>query len=227
MIQGIVRTCVLIFFLAGLLANAQPEEPALVRRFDEKKLEQLRNDKNLKYEFVPEGISLWKRFLIWLQQLVGRIIYAATTTDWTRVLILGLFIIALLYIVMRVLRIDTIKIFYRNSALAAPSADIEDIHAVDFEALLHDALQKQDYRLAIRIQFLQVLKLLSERRLIHWEPGKTTREYLAELNTADLRSDLGSINRYFEYTWYGNFAATPELYQKVSSLYQNWRARLS
>lgn len=225
--QDIFRTCVLIFFLMGPMAKSQPEESTRERRFDPEKLEQLKNDKDLKYEFVPEGVSLWKRFLFWLRQLILRIIHEATTTDWTRVLILGLFIIALLYIVMRVLRIDTVKIFYRNSALAAPSAQIEDIHAVDLNALLNEALLKQDYRLAIRLQFLQVLKLLSERGLIRWEPGKTTHEYLTELNSVELRSDLNRINRYFEYTWYGNFAATPELYQKVSSTYQHWKTRLS
>lgn len=226
MIQGIFRICVLIFFLISLAANAQ-DKTVLTRRFDEKKLEQLRNDKDLKYELVPEGISLWKRFVIWLQQLIGRIIHAATTTDWSRVLILGLFIIALLYIVMRVLHIDTLKIFYRNNAVTSPAAHIEDIHAVDLHALLNEALQKQDYRLAIRIQFLQVLKLLADRGLIRWEPGKTTREYLAELSSSELRSDLININRYFEYTWYGNFTASPELYQRVSNTYQSWKTRLS
>lgn len=221
--QHFNRIC---FFFCLVLSFVMPSQPVIERKFDEKKLEQLRADKELKYTIVPEGISLWKRFLIWLQQLISDLIYKATTTDWTRILILGLIIIALLYLVLRVLRIDTVKIFYRNTSAFTPTAQLEDLHAVDLDALLREALQRQDYRAAIRIQFLTALKLLSEKGLIRWEPGKTTHEYLLELSSNDLRSGLSQINRYFEYTWYGNFTATPEVYQQVSHTFQTWKAKL-
>lgn len=225
--QGIVRASLLMLLLICLTTNAEDQTTAVKRKFDEKKLEQLKNDNELKYEVASQGISFWTRLRIWLQQLIAEVIHTATTTDWTRILILVLIIIALLYIVMRVLQIDTVKIFYRNSSVAPPSAHVEDIHAVDLDALLNEALRMQDYRLAIRIRFLQALKLLSDRGLIQWEPGKTTREYLAELRSPELRSYLGNINRYFEYTWYGNFAATHELYQKVSNAFQNGKNKLA
>lgn len=221
----ILTVGVLLLFLLYRSVHAQPDQTPPARKFDVRRLEQLKNDNTLKYEAVPDGISLWKRFLNKLRQVIATVIYTATSTDWTRVLILGLIIVALLYVVMRVLHIDTLKIFYRNSAVAVLQTLAEDIQAANLDALLGEALQKQDYRLAIRVQFLRLLRLLSERGLIRWESGKTTREYLAEVSSSELRADLRTINRYFEYTWYGNFPATPGLYEEVANVYRNWKDR--
>jgi hypothetical protein len=205
---------------SGAAAQATEYRP---RKFDEKKLEQLKNNSELQYKQIPEAISLWKRLLLWLQQLINQMVYAATTTDWLRLLILVLFIGTLLFIVLRILHIDSLKIFYHNRAVPSAQALPEDIHHTDFDAQLRDALAQHDYRLAIRIRFLQTLKLLSDNRLIHWKPGKTTHEYLAELYHTNLRPVLEQINYYYEYTWYGNFTASPDVYQKVSAAYDTCR----
>ncbi|GIV36600.1 MAG: hypothetical protein KatS3mg032_0979 [Cyclobacteriaceae bacterium] len=200
----------------AVLAGNAPE-----RKFDAKKLEQLRADPSLHYQPVSSGISWWDRLRLWASDWLNEILYTATTTDWTSILILGLFIIGLIYVVLRLLHIDTLNVFYRNQPAAVAIAHTENIHTIDLNILLQEALKQQNYRLAIRLRFLQALKILADKGLINWQAGKTTHEYLAELPAASLREGLQSINYYYEYTWYGNFSASPELYRRVNAIYGN------
>ena len=57
----------------------------------------------------------------------------------------------------------------------------ENIHEVDFATRLAEAEAAGNCRLAVRLGYLQLLKQLTDRGLIHWQPDKTNHAYLAEL----------------------------------------------
>jgi hypothetical protein len=84
----------------------------------------------------------------------------------------------------------------------------ENIHELDFNTLLDEAVQQQDYRRAIRLYYLHTLKQLTDRELIHWQPGKTNRSYIRELQAKALRTDFEKITALFEYVWYGGSRVT-------------------
>jgi hypothetical protein len=70
----------------------------------------------------------------------------------------------------------------KNRKINIKNQDLEEnIHEINFpEAILK--LEKQhDYRSAIRYHFLQALKKLSDKNLITWNPEKTNRDYLREI----------------------------------------------
>lgn len=196
-----------------------------VRHFDDAKLKKLQADPDLKYERSPAVLSLWDRFKIWLAQLIERIFTFATSTDWGNVLIGVVCLAALIYVVLRLLRVDALQMFYRRHERGAMKMTVieEDIHQMDFDKLLDNALRTNDYRLAIRLIFLQSLKILSDRHLIAWQPGKTNHDYLRELEATPLRKGFEDLNFYFEYAWYGNFTIREDLYRKVHSLFTTWR----
>jgi hypothetical protein len=70
------------------------------------------------------------------------------------------------------------------------------------------------------------LKMLTDANHVRWEPGKTNHDYLYELKRSDLKSGFRQLSYYFEYAWYGNFSITPELYKKVSGLFNDWKKAL-
>ena len=218
-----MRALSILLFITLMALRPAPAaaQEAPKRKFNAKKLEQLKADPSLHYQPVPTGISWWQRLKLWLTGLLRDLLYTATTTDWTRLLILGLFIIILVYVVLRLLHIDALHVFYRNQPVATTLTHTENIHAINFNTLLQEALKQQNYRLAIRLRFLEALKLLADKGLINWQAGKTTHEYLTELPATSLREGLQSINYYYEYTWYGNFSASQELYSRVNAIFGN------
>ena len=49
----------------------------------------------------------------------------------------------------------------------------DTIYGVDFEREIARAMERKDYREAMRFTYLQTLKMLSDHQLIDWQPFKT------------------------------------------------------
>jgi hypothetical protein len=221
----------LILFIAlcmgiSLLMGAQAGHKPVVRRFDQKKLTELRADPDLQYHTGPAGQSIWQRFWLSFLQWAERLRMGFAEANWTRILLMGLIVLTLIVVIMRLFHLDSPAIFYRNSSPTPAHQAVEDLGHDDLEVLIAEALQRKDHRLAIRLQFLQLLQLLSEHHIIRWQPGKTSHAYLNEIDAGDLRENLALVNRIFEFTWYGNFPAPPHLYARVADAYQQCRTRL-
>ena len=92
--------------------------------------------------------------------------------------------------------------------------DIEDIHNMNFDELLQQALSKNNYRQAIRIQFLILLKSLSDKQQISWSLEKTNRDYKRELRSKPFSPNFNQIVSLFERTWYGNNPLSQLEYQE-------------
>ena len=199
------------------------------RNFDNKTLNDLKSDPAFQYKEPPTiAESLWDRFLLWLGQLIQFIFESAVTTNWGRVFtyILGISVVVVL--IMMILRVNAFKVFYSGQGANTFKYNVldENIHEMDFEKLIQEAMSKNDYRIGVRLVFLFALKMLSDRNLIHWDQGKTNHDYLDELNAVDLKNGFSELNYYFEYAWYGNFTINQELFSKVQLIFNEWKGKL-
>lgn len=79
----------------------------------------------------------------------------------------------------------------------------ESIHNLELIFPLDQALKEENYRLAIRILFLQVLQSLNEKQAIQWSKDKTNRNYLNEMIAHKQYKSFEHITQVFELTWYG------------------------
>ncbi len=216
--------CIPLFTTAGNKPTVPTDSSVVtLRHFDGEIIQKLREDPELSYTQAPAVLSLWQRFKIWLNRLINALLETATSTDWMAVLIVALALIVIIYVVMRLLKVDPFSMFYKTPAPLQGRVLEEDIHTLDFETLIREAVQNEQFRLAIRLVFLQALKLLSDHNHVHWRPGKTNHDYLEELTDPHLQKGFNELNTYFEYAWYGNFSITPNLFAKVSALYENWK----
>lgn len=93
----------------------------------------------------------------------------------------------------------------------------DDIFSIDFKQLIYDAEVKADYRLAIRLAYLQLLKTFSERGLISYTPDATNSEYLTQLYQNLCYKDFFKVTRSYEYAWYGQMPVTQQQYQNVQN----------
>ncbi|MDB2385286.1 hypothetical protein N9V96_02320 [Polaribacter sp.] len=101
-----------------------------------------------------------------------------------------------------------------------------DIHDTDLENLLQNAITNEEYRLAIRYYFLQLLKDLSNKKLIDYHKEKTNSEYLFELKNKQQQEDFSYLLYLYNYIWYGEFFIGKQEFQLAATKYQSFKNKL-
>lgn len=108
----------------------------------------------------------------------------------------------------------------RNRAIArdeaVPDEIPEDIFAIQYQREIEKAVAQGQYRLAIRLHFLQMLKNLSEKQLITYKQDKTNLDYLMEMSARPYYPAFFRLTRHFEYSWYGHFDVAEEVYRQIA-----------
>ncbi|NAS32885.1 hypothetical protein GTQ40_18040 [Flavobacteriaceae bacterium R38] len=91
------------------------------------------------------------------------------------------------------------------------------IQGSNLEALIKKAEENEDYRLAIRYNYLSVLKKLALQGVIKYEDEKTNSEYQNEIEDKSLHKRFSYVSYLYNYIWYGEFHVNHHQYQKAKS----------
>jgi len=201
----------------------------VARSFDLKKLTELKNNEDFDYRQPPTvAESLWDRFMGWLREIISWIFRGAAETAWGRIIVYALGIALVTIIVMMLLKVDTLKVFFSGADKGSLNYETfhENIHEMNFEKLIQEALDKKEFRLGIRLTFLYALKLLSDKQHVDWRPGKTNHDYIEELKKTDLKIGFNELSFYFNHAWYGEFTVNEIMYQRVRLIFDTWRKKI-
>lgn len=162
-----------------------------------------------------------------LQNIFGIRIFANSAN--TVSLLIRLFAIILvgflLYFIVKYLLAKNGNLFFgkRNNKLIINEENIhENIHEINFPESIAKFERAGDFRSAVRYQFLFILKKLSDKKLIIWNPEKTNQDYATELKTANLKNDFFNLSYIFDYVWYGEFIIDEENYFRFKKQYQDF-----
>lgn len=199
--------------------------------FDPEVIERLKNETIYQYqENVPEQESLWDMFWNWVGRGLDYIfdaLFDLGKPGWwgTFVELLPYFFIALVIGLL-------VYLFYRNNPLRKSN----QVNLDNNEVLLHNlnkdeqklainqlienAKQQKNYQLLIRYQYIKILNELNYLQLIQFKSDKTNSEYYHELKDKVFLNDFKQLTYYYEYSWYGDFEVSEELYHKYENLLQ-------
>jgi len=83
------------------------------------------------------------------------------------------------------------------------------------EALLADFLSQENYKQALRIIFLMVLKRLNAREIIRWKKNKTNAHYLREIKDQELRTPYRRLSHAFDAARYGNYQVSKLAFERL------------
>ncbi len=201
---------VAILLLVAVNVNVfSGERPAPnIRKFDDELIEQMIQDDNFFYlqkEEVRPGIDY--AFVNWIQKMLNLVFGNRIAKAIFSNLHLIILFIALVLVIMKISKLSPSKIFYKVEKTVPEhfSIDEQSIASVDFADLIASALTKQNYRLALRYHYLELLKILSDKGFIDWNPHKTNYEIVDELRGKPFRDNFRSLALVFEYVWYGEF----------------------
>jgi hypothetical protein len=101
-----------------------------------------------------------------------------------------------------------------------------EIPLSELELKLREALTRKDYREAIRIYFLYILKLLIERSWIDWHKKKTNLHYLREMSARKEYQAFSNVVTVFEIVWYGKRPVSQDDYNRVEPIFKQLVSQL-
>jgi hypothetical protein len=147
-----------------------------------------------------------------------------STAGWIWVLI----IFAVIVILLMVFLGFKPSSFFRRNSKNVPEENAasleEDINRMPLESELEKAIRLKNFKLAVRILYLGVLKQLNDLQWIDWKQHKTNWDYVRELKNSSIRPGFRDITNAFDYVWYGNFEideATFQLIRDKINLFRN------
>ncbi|MEL6275265.1 MAG: hypothetical protein AAFU03_09205 [Bacteroidota bacterium] len=113
----------------------------------------------------------------------------------------------------------------------AGRVDIEEIKEEQLsfretESLLARAERNEQFALAVRLQYLALLKQLDELELIQFKKDKINRDYIYEMDETELSDDFFQLTTDFERNWYGQYPIDRLSYRLIASKFTAFRNRL-
>lgn len=201
-----------------------------LRTIEEETIQTLQADEEMDYHFASPEDNLWVQFRNWLFLQLIRLFGTEGAADTLEIIIYILCGLALAYAVLRLLKVEVSGLFSFRKGKAVLATEEEEgrenIHEIDFQAAIAEALKTQEYNKAVRLLYLSALKELSTRELIHWQPGKTNYQYQQELKALHLQAPFRQLGHFFEYAWYGDFRMSEGHYQQAEGMYQSLHQNL-
>jgi len=93
--------------------------------------------------------------------------------------------------------------------------ELEDkVLETNWQELINSAIDKQQFNVAIRLLFLNLLKSLNHAKLIEWNKSKTIRDYQKEL-AISYHQEFASLAKYYQYSWFGDVVIDELHFNKV------------
>lgn len=149
---------------------------------------------------------------------------------WIKTLLWILILTSFAAIIIWYLSSLNIKLF-RKAPTAISATEQEgianNIFAINFDKSIAEAIQKSNFRLAVRLHYLQTLTHLAQKGLIDYKQDKTNSEYLAQLYKTDYYKDFFALTRRFEYTWYGQFNLSQATFEAVQKEFERFNKQLT
>jgi hypothetical protein len=229
-----IRLLFIFFFSLAIFSPAQgaPAEDNVL--FDSSRIvprtpdpvtqQKLVEDPSYRYDRVgPATKSMWDRFREWLFRKLGELFSGGGAS----ILVIEIILItgAIVLIIFLLLKNNFRGLFAGKSAPVSIdfSEFEEDIHRIDFNDLINKALENRDYRKAVRLHFLKLLKEMTDKGLITWQIDKTNNDYSIELVKSKHYEPFRELSFLYEHIWYGDFKPDELQFRETISKFKSFR----
>jgi hypothetical protein len=181
------------------------------------------------YKARAHNKNAWDRFTEWLTDLFRRLFdfdSNESSRNFVNVLMKVVAVLIILFVIYLIVKSIMNKegqwIFGRNSDKKIIRYDeIEkNLHLVDFEKRIQEALKSGEKRLCIRYYYLFLLKKMSEKHLIAWDAEKTNSDYLHEITNETLKNDFSYLSYLYNYIWYGEFTIDETAFERAKTAFE-------
>ncbi|MBK9285799.1 MAG: hypothetical protein IPM51_16000 [Sphingobacteriaceae bacterium] len=174
-------------------------------------------DPELNYKnSIEHKKGLFEKLIDWLaDKLFGNT--SGKHVDLARSILIWITVIICVVIMIRIfLKSEISRLIHPKSKIIKFNfSDItEDLNKIDFGQKIKTAEKENNFRLAIRWQYLKILHILNSSGKIHFETYKTNIDYIRELKSETYILPFKKLNNIYEYVWYGEHVIDETQYQK-------------
>ncbi len=208
--------------------QAEPIAAPEIRHFDEEALRTYRADPSLQFD-LPKEVepTWWERFKMWLLELLEGIFGSGPGRFLFGKLIWILIVLGALTLFFLAMRRGVFTGAFRGKPRSAVVVnDIhEELHAEDLGALVRQAEEAGEWRRAVRLRYLQVLRYGLDNGLLNWRPEYTDRDYSSQLSDPAKRESFGKIAFTFQWVWYGEAQLDRASYNQLTAPFEDFISR--
>ena len=137
---------------------------------------------------------------------------------WGMATLFVLFVLYKLFFADGVFKKGTAK---NNVKIADEEEEAKPVQERKFDTAIARAANENNYRMAVRYLYLQLLQRLTAAGAIEFAADKTNTEYLRELTGKSYKEEVASLTLYYDYVWYGEFAIDAAAYSKIENRFRN------
>ena len=192
------------------------------RHFNEWAIAAYLKDPDLDYDRTLHHDNLWwERFMRWLSRKLGDLFgteAGSAVFDNMHWILLGVAVIIVVWFLRRHL---FSSVFGSGPKRTRQVTEIEEnIVELDLDKLLRDAEKASKWRLALRYQWLKVLRRLVDEGRIKWQPRFTDADYLAQLKDPAWRATFSEMSFLFKWVWYGDAPMDAQRYERMKPAFE-------
>lgn len=201
-----------------------------IKKVADESIEKYTTDKDFLYDRIPPPAeSPWEIFMRWLNNLFNKYVSKNVPPVFWDILIWTIVAAALILIIYRLFRHEIKSVFKGKSATNKVGfiREDEDIHEMDFNQLITDSITQKEYKNAIRLSYLRLLKTLTDEDLITWKADKTNLDYIAELKQSPLQKPFKKTTVVFEHVWYGEFTINENHFDETMLIFNEMHDKIT
>lgn len=199
------------------------------RTFEPNALNKFRSDKEFQYGLdYQTAQSWWDRFWRWFWLQFSNVVEDTASNNIVRNISLLVLAGLIIFLVIKFSGAGVLALFTgKGRSVPLPySQSAENIHEINFDAEIENAVRNRDYRLAVRLSYLKCLKRLSDSGLIDWQIDKTNSDYISELINSGKQDKFKLLTRQFEYIWYGEFKIDQATFNEIQNQFGEFNREL-
>lgn len=197
-----------------------------IRTIDAETLQQITDEQVFEYnEIAQNPDSLMSRVYRWLMQVIQYIMDTPWAGPVIRFIFMAIFALVFVAVINQILGGNLTTAFSKKKASESISLNVKssELQQTDYDALLKEALSKDQYHNAVRILYLKALQQLNEAELIVWKADKTNHDYVRELSGHPAKTDFSRLTYYYEYVEYGDFQIEKKGFENVQDTFRKFQ----
>jgi hypothetical protein len=198
------------------------------RTFSTEKIKSYNDDTDFQYNRYKEPpASMWDRFWAWFWSKIGELLGTEGGSAAVNSLLIILGVFGVGFFIYKLTGMGKSGLFKKNAGdVSRYTVTDEDIYSINFDEAIEQAIANGNYRLAVRLLYLQTLKKLADKNVISWQLNKTNIAYVQELSGLSYQNFFGSLTWQFESNWYGDMPIDSTSFNTVREQFNQFNQQL-
>jgi hypothetical protein len=186
-------------------------------------MKELQDDKKLRYYSKPKKKTDSNSFQ-WLSDLLNILAYGVQHLYWLLYVAIGVVAIILLLNFLKK-RGYNLKFKDTTEVKAAVLSD-EELDLATYEQQIQAAIAAGRFRIAVRLLYLQTLRLLADKNIITFSKEKTNATYLRAMTQTQWYKAFAALTLNYEYIWYGEIPVNDEQFKSIHANFSQFMNEL-